>query len=141
MSQLSSRIEHEGVIEEVTLSSICVSIVSTSACETCHAKGSCAMSERTEKKVYTPNTGVEFTVGEHVKVVMSSKTGFQSVLLAYIFPLILLLSTIYIFLSVGFSEGLSAILGLLAMGLYYTLLYLIRRTLAQKLEVRIEKLA
>lgn len=140
MSKHSSRIEHVGVVEEVTENTICVSILSQSACSSCHAKGNCSISEQAEKRVYVPNTGISVSVGERVNVVMSATTGFKSVVLAYVVPIALLILGIALFTSLSLSEGISALLTLAVVAAYYFILFLMRKALEKKFEMRIEKL-
>ena len=139
MSKQNSRIQHVGIVEDVTETSICVSIVSTSACSSCHAKGGCSMSEQVEKKVRIPNTGIPVTKGETVNVVMSTSTGFKSVFLAYILPIVLLILSVAVFTSLSLSEGVSALLTLVVIAIYYGVLFLLRKVLESKFEMRIEK--
>lgn len=139
MSLAGERVEHEGIVGEVTSDTIVVKIVSTSACASCQVKGSCSMSESEDKIVKVPNTGQAFFVGERVNLVMSSKTGLKSVLIAYVFPVVLLLASLLFFSQLGWSEAVSALLTIFLIALYYIFLYLMKRVLEKKFVVQIEK--
>ena len=97
------------------------------------------MSEQVEKKVRIPNTGIPVTKGETVHVVMSTSTGFKSVFLAYILPIVLLILGVAVFTSLSLSEGVSALLTLVVIAIYYGVLFLLRKVLESKFEMRIEK--
>lgn len=139
MSHQSAIIEHVGVVETVSEKTICVTISSSSACGSCHAKGACSMSDQELKQVFLPNIGQDVVVGETVNLVIKASTGLKSVLLAYVIPVILLVTGLGIYSVVFKSEGLSAILALLTIIIYYLLLYLFRRRLERRFVMKIEK--
>ena len=53
--QENRTVEHEGIVSEINDKEIKASILSSSACSGCHAKGVCGMAEAKEKIVSAPN--------------------------------------------------------------------------------------
>jgi len=139
MSLAGERIEHEGVVVKITTDTIFVNIESTSACSTCQAQGSCAVSEREDKLMELPNSGLPLSIGEKVNLIISSNSALKSVFWAYVMPVILLLVGLATLTS-SFSEGVSALMTLLLIGIYYLILFLFRRSLERKFQIVIEKL-
>ncbi|WP_047450662.1 SoxR reducing system RseC family protein [Alistipes sp. ZOR0009] len=138
MSHQSAKIEHVGVVEFVSAETICVSIVSTSACGSCHAKGACSMSEQTQKQIHIPNEGQLVSKGDTVNLVLEVSTGLKSVFFAYLIPVLILIVGLWGYSTFLKSEGISALLTLATIASYYLLLYLFRKKLERKFIMKIE---
>jgi Positive regulator of sigma E activity len=98
------------------------------------------MAEQVDKTVCIPNSGIHVVKGETVNVVMEASAGIQSVFLAYVIPVILLVCGIVLFSILSFPDFVAALLSLAAVAAYYFLLFLMRGALAKKFVMRIEKL-
>ena len=118
MSQDHNQVCSQAVVKEVQDSYIIAEIVVQSACAACHAKGACGVSERKQEKlkIDLPNPEI-FTVGEVVSVEMKQTLGMKAVVIAYLFPFIVLALGLFVtyaltkqeLISVGVSFGLTAI--------------------------------
>ena len=134
-------VAHKGRIKSVSDGRVTVEIISESACSACHAKGVCSMGESARKEVEVKVGKAEsFAEGQEVEVLLSSAIGHRAVWIAYVLPLILLVTFIMLPLSLGASEGLSALCGAAATAIYYTVLYLLRNRLGSKWEFRIRNI-
>ena len=132
-------ISHEGIITKITDDSLEVKITAQSACALCHAKSACGMGEQAEKILTVPRPeGKEFQLMQKVKVIMAINQGNKAAVLAYLIPIILLLAALFICLGLGLSEGLSALIGIVALVPYYMILYTQRDKLKRRFEYRIE---
>ena len=136
----SEKISHVGQVVSVLEDAIEVNIISESACAACHAKGMCTMADTKEKTITIPKTNESFQVGEQVFVTLRTGLGLNAVWWAYIFPLLLLLLTLLSLPRIHVSEGLSALLALLAAALYYVLLWRFRDKFKEKFVFEAEKL-
>lgn len=135
-------ISHEGIITRITDDELEIKIVAQSACATCHAKSACGMGERSEKRLTVPRPqGRDFALMQRVNVVMSLGQGNKAAILAYLIPIILLLAVLFVCLGLGMSEGLAALVSIVALIPYYIVLYLRRDKLKQQFEYRIEPLS
>lgn len=143
MSRIPNRIEHEGKVVEITATTIVVEIISKSACAQCQAKGVCAASEESVKQIEIPLTistlAVDYEVGEEVKVILSSSLGIQAVWVAYVVPLILLLSSIFVFSSLNFGDLKTGLFSLAVVAVYYVGVFLFRNKLSKIFTFSIEK--
>ncbi len=118
MSQDHNQVCSQAVVKEVQDTYIIAEIVVQSACAACHAKGACGVSERKQEKlkIDLPNPEI-FTVGEVVSVEMKQTLGMKAVVIAYLFPFIVLALGLFVtyaltkqeLISVGVSFGLTAI--------------------------------
>jgi positive regulator of sigma E activity len=130
---------HPGIIQSVNGNKITVRILSQSACSSCHAKGVCAVSE-VEEKIIEAESDLQgrWGPGDEVMVRMEESLGRKAVLLGYVLPLVILLASIVIFLSLLRHEGLAALLSILMLVPYYLGLYLSRKRLQKEFRFRIQ---
>ena len=87
MAQTSRNVEHRGVVKDVMGRDVFVELVRTSACGTCEAKQHCGLTETQHQILVFPDRKEDFTVGEHVLVVLEQSKGFQALFFAYVLPL------------------------------------------------------
>ncbi|MCK9398766.1 MAG: SoxR reducing system RseC family protein [Bacteroidales bacterium] len=135
----SATIIHPGIIESITGDKIFVRILSHSACNSCHAKGACTIADVEEKIIEADiDPSGNRKPGEQVMVRMEESLGQKAVLMGYVLPLVVLVGSIILFLSVLKHEGLAALLSLLMLVPYYLTLYLFRKQLRKEFRFRIE---
>ena len=120
---------------------MCVDIEVMEACGSCASRKACAMgsSEKREVVVYTADAK-DYLVGEVVKVGAKRSLGLSAVLLCYVVPLVVLVATLAMAISVGLSEGISALISLGSTAIYYGILYLFRNKISRKVIFIIDKL-
>jgi sigma-E factor negative regulatory protein RseC len=132
-------ISHEGVVTKITDDELEIKILAQSACAACHAKSACGMGEQAEKILIVPRPkGKDFVLNQKVDVKMAIGQGNKAAVLAYLIPIILLLAVLFVCLGLGLSEGLSALISIVALIPYYIILYLRREKLRQKFEYIVE---
>ena len=132
-------ISHEGVITKITDDILEIKIIAQSACAACHAKSACTMSDQAEKILTVPRPkDREFTLMQKVNVTMAVGQGNKAAVLAYLLPIILLLAVLFTCLGLGLSEGLSALISIIALVPYYLILYLRRDKLKKRFEYIVE---
>ena len=135
MNNKSESISHEGIVTRITDDELEIKILAQSACAACHAKSACGMGEQAEKILTVPKPkDRDFSLNQKVNVKMAIEQGNKAAVLAYLIPIILLLAVLFICLGLGLSEGLSALLGIIALIPYYIILYLLRDKLKKKFE-------
>ena len=111
---MEHRISHEGIITGIDDNNVQIKILSQSACASCNIKGACNMSEMKEKIISIPiPKDKNLSIGQEVKISMRLSQANRAVIFAYVIPVIILISMIFI---------LSAILLL-----FMFLLWIVRR--------------
>jgi sigma-E factor negative regulatory protein RseC len=115
------KIEHQGIVDEVTDKEIKVKIISLSACASCHAKGACSVSDMEEKEVNVATTG-NFRPGDKVMVVGSSAQGLQAAWWAYILPVVLIMTALFVTYAITNNESLAGLMSLLILAPYYLII-------------------
>ena len=120
-------VDHKGTIIEITESNIKVEIINKSMCAACHAKGFCTTGDSKDKVIDVAyfNNG-EYSVGDSVTVTMKRSMGFKAVWISYVIPLLILLIFLLTLHSLGFGELLAGLVSVLALGVYYLVVYLLR---------------
>lgn len=110
-----------------------VTILSRSACSTCHAKGSCTTLESQEKVMFVHFVDSDVAVGDPVQVMIKESLGWQALLLGMIIPLVLLLGGMMIaYFVVHLSDTGSALLGLGSLVPYYLVLSLQKKRFTKR---------
>ena len=120
-------VDHKGTIIEITENNIRVEIINKSMCAACHAKGFCTTGDTKDKIIDVAyfNRG-EYSVGDSVVVTMRRSMGFKAVWISYVIPLLILLIFLLTLHSLGFGELLAGLSSVLAVGVYYLAVYLLR---------------
>lgn len=133
-------VNHKGTIIAIEDGNIRVEIINKSMCAACHAKGFCSAGDSKEKIVDVPyyNNG-EYSVGDEVEVVMRRSMGFRAVWISYVIPLAILLIFLLSLLGFNLNELQAGGGALLAVCLYYIVVYLFRDKIANKFVFTIAK--
>lgn len=133
--------EHKGNIIKIDGNLITVKILQVSACAHCAEKKFCTLAESKEKDITVSDTNPEaYSIGEEVNIITQKRQVFTAVLWAYIMPLILLFIGVGVGTLLNLPEVQSALLGLLAVAVYYVFLIAINKILSKSLEFKISKI-
>ena len=134
---MSERISHEGIIDHIGNDTVFVRILSKSACAECHSKSMCGVSEMTEKLIEVKQNVSGFNQGQTVNVILDRSLGNKAVLLGYLIPFIILITTLLISSSF-LSELWSGLLAIAILIPYYLLLFTFKEKLSKTFYFRIE---
>lgn len=136
---MSDKIRHSGIVNGIEEGCVKVRILQHSACSACKVSAHCHASETAEKIVeVAADDATDYKVGDHVTVVADSATGFRASLYAYLLPLLLMVVTLVIVLSVVQVEWVAALSSLGVLVPYYLLLYLLRDKMKSRLTFMLE---
>ena len=133
--------QHTGHIIAINNNTVTVKVLQLSACAHCEGKKFCTLAESKEKeiKIYDSNAS-EYSIGEEVQIIAQKKQLFTAVLWAYVLPLILLFAGVGVGTALEMQEVHTALLGLVAVVIYYGFLFAINKILSKSLEFKISKL-
>jgi len=137
--KMSERIEHSGFVTRVDGKNIQVQIIQMSACSSCHAKGACSAADMDEKFVDVESADDSLRIGDQVNIVGESSTGLLAVLLAFVIPFMLILTSLFVLRDIVPNEAVSGTVSLALLIPYYIILSLFNKKLKRKLQFRIEK--
>ena len=133
-------IEHSGIVSHVGKDCVSVTVEVNEACGGCASRKACAMgkSDTREITIYT-NEAHCYTIGESVTVMAREKVGIMAVILCYVVPLVVLMASLILTISLGGSEGAAAMAALLCTALYYVGLGLFHKRIAKRVTFTITK--
>ncbi|WP_372754305.1 SoxR reducing system RseC family protein [Mariniflexile sp.] len=129
---------HSGIVSKISDDSVFVSIKQSVHCESCRAKASCGISESNTKEVEILNSCESLKLNESVQLVLKKSLGLKAVFWAYVFPFILMFSTLII-ASAFFKEWVAGILSLFVLLPYYLMLYFFKNTFKSAFNISILK--
>lgn len=137
---MSHSLKHHAIVDRTEADKVIVRVEQQSACAGCHAKGICGESGKERIfEIRTPYAS-EYKEGDKVTVALLRKSmGITSILWSYVFPLIVLLSTLFICKALNIADGPASLTSIAAIVLYYGVLYLIRKRFERKIEFTIFK--
>lgn len=117
----------EGIVREIVGDRVKVEMTVSSACSECHARSICLPSDRKQEFVMAHTLSDEqFVPGEHVQIVLRRSLGNKAVLLAYMFPFLILLISLFGCYALTHNEILSVLVCIVCIGLYYV--FMIKRS-------------
>jgi len=122
-------VEQKGTVEEILNHRIRVRIHRDSACGHCHASGMCNLSDNAERILETGDNTLNLSPGDQVGISITRSMGNKAVILGYLLPFMLLITTLITLNALGFKEWLSGLLSMASLVPYYLLLYLFRNRL------------
>jgi positive regulator of sigma E activity len=132
-------IEHRGIIDKIDNNRIDVLISQQTACSECHANGICFTADAVNKLIEVENADRVFKVGDNVILYGKQSMGLQAVLLAFVFPFILLLITLILLNSVIANEIISGIISVVVLLPYYLVLSIFNKKIKANFRFDIKK--
>lgn len=133
-------INKSGIIKNVKNDEITVEIMSCSACSSCAVKNYCNTAEAKQKEIILKSKNADkYKIGEEVVIEIDEKQALKSIIIAYVIPLILMISTIIGVISYQQDEIIGGICGIIVLIPYYFGLFLARDKLKSGFEFKISK--
>jgi sigma-E factor negative regulatory protein RseC len=134
---MEEKVLHSGIIQAVSEDKLTVTIVSASACSSCHAKGACLASDMKEKEIDIYRFDGEYHQGQLVNIVGQTSQGYKAAFYGYVLPFIVVFTTLLVTISLTHNDGLSGLLSLAILIPYYAVLYFFRNNLKRSFEFEI----
>lgn len=132
---MENRISHEGIITNINNDIVQIKILSKSGCVSCNIKSACNMSEMQEKIISIPRPkDKDLSIGQEVVISMGLGQANKAVIFAYVIPVIILISMIFILNIFKIDEGINALISIGTLIPYYFILFLFRNKIKRKFE-------
>lgn len=126
---MANTIKHQGIVENINGSHLQVRIIQTSACASCSVKGHCTSADTKEKLVDVADANAaSYQPGDRVWVTGELSMGVMAVLFAFIFPFLILIISLFVFMAIWNDEP--AFCTLFAGTSYTLLLYIVAEQVA-----------
>lgn len=128
-------VTHPGIVKSIESKRVEIAIMSVAGCASCQIKGSCTVSDVEEKQVWVEMSDTsEYKVGQQVTIEMRQSLGTWAVLLGYVFPFLVLIGGLLVFLAFDLDQGLAGLLALAMLIPYYAILYLLKGWLGTRFQ-------
>lgn len=135
---MENRISHEGIVTKIDNDNVEVKILSKSACASCNIKTACNMSEMQEKTITIPAPkDKKLSIGQDVVISIRLGQANRAVIFAYVIPVIILISMIFILSILKIDEGINALISIGSLIPYYFVLFLLKDRIKRKFEYEI----
>lgn len=131
---MSNVISHTGIIDSIDDGMVRVRIVQHSACSSCKVASYCNSAESKEKiiDVRCANAAMRH-IGDNVTVMAAQAVGTKAVIIAFVIPLVLMLTVIAIVMHITGNEPTAALSGMAALVPYYAVLYMLKSKIERQL--------
>lgn len=126
MTSDSKDIEHRGVVKEIAKNTIKINLLNVAACSSCHAKGACSVSEVDNKEIEVIDQPGQYKPGDQVHVLFQKSLGPKALALGYLFPFVVVFSSLLIAWHLTSDELMSGLISLGTLIPYYAVLALFR---------------
>ena len=129
---MANTIKHQGIVENINGSHLQVRIIQTSACASCSVKGHCTSADTKEKLIDVIDESSSYQPGDRVWVTGELSMGVMAVLFAFIFPFLILIISLFVFMAIWNDELRSALCSLALLVPYYYILWLNKSRMGKK---------
>jgi sigma-E factor negative regulatory protein RseC len=137
---VSKLIKHTGVVSQIVGNEIIVDIQRSSACATCESKSMCSTLDMQTQQIKINDDNYNLKTGDTVNVVSERSYSMYAVVIAFVVPLFLLMSTIIVLIEIfGIDEGISALAAIAVIAVYYVVVHFFDYKIKTKIKFRIEK--
>jgi len=134
-----STIEHKGIIDSISEGKVKVRFTALSACASCHAKAYCSASEMEDKIVEVDGSPAVFRPGEPVNINLSLSQGYKALLIGYVYPFLLVFSSLVILSVAGIRELYAGLISLSLLLPYYLVTAFLKERIDKKFQFTIHK--
>ncbi len=122
---MANTIRHQGIVENINGSRLSVRIVQVSACATCSVKGQCSSADTKEKLIdVTDAHAASYKPGDRVWLIGGMSMGAKAVLFAFIYPFLVLIISLFLFMAFWNDELVSALCSFGFLVIYYFILWI-----------------
>ena len=121
----NNSISHIGIVQSVDGQEVTVKMTVESACAACHAKSLCGVSDSKDKIVKAVNVSdAHFEVGERVNVEMRQSLAMKAIVICYLLPFIVLLTTFCVMSYFCQNELVNVLVTFAAVAAYFFFIWL-----------------
>ena len=121
----NNSISHIGIVQSVDGQEVTVKMTVESACAACHAKSLCGVSDSKDKIVKAVNVSdAHFEVGEKVNVEMRQSLAMKAIVICYLLPFIVLITTFCVMSYFCQNELVNVLVTFAAVAAYFFFIWL-----------------
>ncbi len=135
---MADTIRHQGIVENINGTHLQVRIVQTSACAHAVSRDIAVLPIQKKSLIDVIDESSSYQPGDRVWVVGELSMGVMAVLLAFVFPFLVLIFSLFAFMAMWHDELVSALCSLGLLIPYYYILWLNKSRLGKKFSFSIK---
>ena len=121
----NNSISHIGIVQSIDGQEVTVKMTVECACAACHAKSLCGISDSKDKIVKAVNVSdAHFEVGEKVNVEMRQSLAMKAIVICYLLPFIVLITTFCVMSYFCQNELVNVAVTFAAVAVYFFFIWL-----------------
>ena len=132
-----TEITHNGIITAIKQNVVSVEITQKEACSSCALKDACSQTSKQHIIDVVCTESNNYKVGQCVEVSISQRQAFIASMYSYIFPLILVIFSLFLSFIFTKNETIAGLAGLGVLLPYYILLWFFRNSFKESLLIKI----
>lgn len=138
----NGNITHRATVVSIDNNSVTVEMEVEGACASCKVQAACGMTDGVGRKIAVVSTrdGGEYSVGEKVMVSVGRSAGIKAVLIAYIFPFLVLIISLLTMIGAGLNEIMAGLFSLGLMCMYFVAVLLLKKRIEKEIILKIAKI-
>jgi sigma-E factor negative regulatory protein RseC len=133
--------QHFGFIRAIDNNEMEIGVDPPIACSSCEVSSSCGLSDLEEKLIQVKINSNEYDIGEKVQVTFEEKLSTIALLIVYIFPLLVIIVSIYIIQIYTDNELIVGLVALFSLVPYFLLFKLFDKKINKVFSFSIRKLS
>ena len=132
---------HRGIVQKIEGNFLTIGVETEAGCDACKMSGSCMSAGRKQFSVRVRTQYPHrYACGQRVEVEGRKSSYYLAVLLCYVVPLLLLVAVIAAMISfTELSDVIVAGVSLFSLADYYFVLYILRKSITQKVEFQLKE--
>jgi sigma-E factor negative regulatory protein RseC len=137
---MDKRIEHEGIVVDISDNKLTIRILALPACGGCVAKSHCMPSESKEIDICVDHYSGAYQLGERVMVVMQQSLGFKALGIGYLLPFVIMMVCLLVVYQLTDNELASGLAALLILIPYYIVVKLVLHKKSDIFDFQVKKM-
>lgn len=130
-------ITHAGIVTECSEDRALIRLTVDSECHSCTIKNICGIDQRDKSLIEVPSD--DLSIGDAVRLTVTSSFGFTALLWAYMIPFILVILALFSGFYLGFSEAISGLFSLAILVPYFIALHFAKEHIKNQLRYQVSK--
>lgn len=137
---MTKNIRHRGTVIGIAGRQLVVSLNSSTQCDGCSLSAHCHADNIRLDHVLAdcPEGTASYSIGQSVVVVMNSRQGLKASMVAFAYPLLLMVVLLFGFHIAGATDAIAAAAAIAGVAIYYVALYCTGKKWQQQFHVTVE---
>lgn len=138
---MNGNIEHTGKIIKIEENRVTVEMEVEGACASCRVQAACGMTDGKSKiAVVKTENASKYSLGEVVTVSVERGMGIKAILIAYVFPFLVLIGSLLAMTENGVDEIVAGLFSMGLMCVYFVIVFMFKNRIEKEIILKITKI-